>query len=102
MRCERARDLFSDFCEGSLRGGLLVTLEGHLKGCNQCTTEVDELRKVWSILDDAPSVEPPSNFRAVVWQKIDELENSRLKSRRRVFDWRTMLARPAFGLAAPA
>src|SRR5262245_35748202 len=71
MRCEKAQELFSDYCEGALQPALTHALESHLGECDRCRAEVDGLSIVWETLDSAEIVEPPANFRELVWEKID-------------------------------
>lgn len=77
MRCERAQELFSEYCEGAIQAALRVPLESHLAACARCREEVDGLRHVWTVLDSAPRMEAPAGFRASVWQRIDSQETSR-------------------------
>ncbi len=103
MRCERARELFSDYCEGSVQAAILVPLEDHLLGCDQCRSEVDELKVVWRILDDAPLVAPPDTFREMVWGRIDAAAEQAPSPRTiRGWRWRSLWTRPALSWAAAA
>lgn len=101
MRCERAQELFSDYYEGSIQTALAVPLEGHLQVCTSCRDEYDGLKYVWPALDSAPVVDPPADFRATVWLRIDAAEARRAANRKPFlsFDWRTLFPRPAVGWA---
>jgi anti-sigma-K factor RskA len=103
MRCERAQELFSEYCEGALQPALTVPLESHLTSCAECRATVQDLKEVWRILDSPmAAVEPPAGFRAAVWSRIDaEEEKSRRSWRPRfAFQWRLLFTRPALGRAA--
>jgi len=103
MRCERARELFSDYCEGSIQGALRVPLEQHLNTCSACSDEVAGLRMVWGLLDSMPSVEPPADFRETVWRRIGAYEAEHVRRGLLVgWDLRALLRRPALGWAAAA
>ena len=77
MRCERAQELFSDYCEGVIPAALKVPFESHLHACADCSEGVAALRATWSILDSEPRIEAPHGFRAAVWQSIDSAESER-------------------------
>ena len=103
MRCERVEELLSDYLEGAVGDAMLIPLEAHLRECAQCRALADGLRDVWRLLDSAPVVEPPVDFRATVWRKIDAAEQSRQRSRP-AFDfsaaWRRLWTRPALAWGA--
>src|SRR5437016_3673479 len=100
MRCERAQELFSEYCEGTVQRALKVPLESHLGACGQCRDEVSGLRRVWKLLDDAPLMSPPEGFRAAVWQRIDAQQAARNTRPRFSFDWRSFFTRPALAWGA--
>lgn len=106
MRCERAQELFSEYCEGSIQAAMRVPLESHLSGCAGCRDEVEGLRAVWSILDAAPVLEAPAGFRAAVWQRIEGFEADRRNRNRiqKLFpNWKTaFVRRPLAWVAAAA
>lgn len=105
MRCERAQELFSDVHEGAAPRAVLVPFENHLAECTACRAQMDGLREVWNLLDSAPMVEPPADFRAAVWKRIDAAEAAKQKAhplRALALDWRTLFSRPAAAWAAAA
>lgn len=109
MLCERAEELLSDYCEGSIQGALLVPLEDHLEECADCRGKAEGLRDLWRMLDTAPVVEPPADFRAAVWRRIETSEREKRAARSSIaslFDYagalRRLRARPALGWAAAA
>jgi hypothetical protein len=103
MRCERVQELLSDYYEGTIQGAVLVPLESHLHSCSACREEWDGLREVWRVLNAAPVVEPPADFHAAVWRRIEADRRSQVQTARRPafsFDWRSLFTRPALGWAA--
>lgn len=72
MRCERAQELFSDYCEGTIQPAFAVSLESHLSSCPHCRTEVESIRQLWQMLDEVPLVDPPAGFRAHVLNRLEE------------------------------
>lgn len=101
MRCERAQELFSDYHEGSVQTALLVPLENHLSTCPACRAELEGLKDLWGMLDRAPVVEPPAEFRAIVWRKIEADQQKEVVKARpsMAFNWRSLFARPNLGWA---
>ena len=104
MRCERVRELLSDYCEGSMPGALHAALEGHLGACSDCRQQATDLRAVWNILDEAPVVSAPAGFRSSVLQRIEKQEEEAAAApwyrriRFRVPDRRQILVWGAAGL----
>ncbi len=105
MRCDKAQELFSDYCEGTVQNALIVPLESHLSTCADCRSQVEDLGRIWKMLDEAPVVDPPADFRANVWRRIDATQSERAPRvwfPRLSFDWRSLFARPTLGWAAAA
>ena len=100
MHCDRAQELFSDYCDGCIQPAFAVPLESHLAGCSQCRSEVDALRRLWTMLDEAPLVEPPAGFRAHVLNRLQEAHT--VAPAKRAFDWRSLITRRAFAWTAVA
>jgi hypothetical protein len=102
MLCERAQELFSDYYEGAVKPAMLVPLEGHIDECEDCRGKLHGMRDVWIILDTAPHVAPPKDFRATVWSRIDAMEAQKAQTRRPsfAFDWRSLFRPATLGWAA--
>ena len=101
MRCDSARELLSEYTEGSIQAALRIPLETHLGECCDCRAEADGLRDVWRMLDAAPVMDAPADLRAVVWAKIDAQEQAR-SQRRAGFrpSWSALFTRKALGWGA--
>ncbi|HSV74980.1 MAG TPA: zf-HC2 domain-containing protein [Chthonomonadales bacterium] len=104
MRCEQSLDLVSRYCEGSLEGALLVAFQNHLQGCQECRDAASDMRRLYADLSTAPvAVEPPADFRAHVWRKIDEASAPQAGRRRSLLpEWRVLLSRRGLVWAAAA
>jgi hypothetical protein len=104
MRCEKAQELFSDYCDGTIQNAMRVPLENHINECTSCKKEIEELRAVWHILDSAPVIDPPASLRAMVWQKIntEKIEQAASKRENRLFTWKNLLRKPVLAWGAAA
>jgi hypothetical protein len=105
MQCQHARELFSDYVAEAIDSALAISLENHLTSCAACHEEVEGLRRVWAVLEQAPLVEAPAFFHENVMSRIDaaraEAEDAAAR-KRALWDWRALF-RPrtlAFGAAA--
>lgn len=98
MRCERARDQFSAYIEGTASDAIVVTLESHLSACETCRKEVADLKVAWQALGDLKQLDPPADLTATIWKRIDELEAAAARPQRPI--WLALLSRRALSLAA--
>jgi hypothetical protein len=78
MKFDKAQEFFSDYIESTLDRPMTVALETHLSGCEVCSTDVADLRSMWTVLDKVPAVEPPADF---VWKTTTRLQNEVLNRR---------------------
>lgn len=70
MKCEEVSNELMAYVDGRASGGARREIEEHLTGCAACRTRVEEFRKVWSVLDEAPAIEPSFGFDARLRQRI--------------------------------
>jgi predicted anti-sigma-YlaC factor YlaD len=68
-------------------------VEEHLTACPSCRMRAEELRKVWTVLDEVPLVEPSLGFDARLRQRIAA------EPRLRWFRWFVPQPRLAFSMA---
>lgn len=68
-------------------------VEQHLASCASCRTRAEELRGVWNLLDEVPSVEPSLGFDARLRQRIAA------EPQPRWFRWFVPQPRLAFSMA---
>jgi anti-sigma factor RsiW len=97
MNCQkssREREVFLDYCAGSLEAARAAEFERHLAGCNACTAMVAAQREVWNALDRWGHAEAPE-----VSRDFDARLYARIAQEEAVPAWRKWLRR--FMPAAP-
>ncbi|MFO8009512.1 MAG: zf-HC2 domain-containing protein, partial [Dehalococcoidia bacterium] len=67
MKCSRVRDRFTEYIEGTLKGGELRAVEEHLARCEECSRELSHIRELDARLRrEVPayweSLEPSAGF----------------------------------------
>jgi hypothetical protein len=67
MICQRAEALLSAFHDGELDPGQRREVEGHLRGCNQCSALLNEIAWGDRLLIDLPRVQPGPELRARIF-----------------------------------
>lgn len=92
MRCELARESFSDLVEGTIEPGLRETIETHIHSCAACEAEYHGFQETWSLLEKLPEVEVPLYFHSKVMQSIGELHARQTRGLR---GWWTRMFKPA-------
>jgi len=70
MKCDTARNLFSDYLERTIEPPLALTLDLHFSECSECAREYAEFKSVWGALDALPEKEPPLTFRRQVMARV--------------------------------
>jgi anti-sigma factor RsiW len=70
MKCEEVSNELMAYIDGRVKSDVRRGIEEHLAGCAACRTRADEFRKVFSILDEAPAIEPSFGFDARLRQRI--------------------------------
>jgi len=70
MKCEKARELFSDHLEMALERPLAAALERHLAECPACEHDYASFQTTWQMLESLPEVEPPPGFATDVVTKL--------------------------------
>jgi len=62
MKCERVKELLSDYINGDLTQAVRSLVEAHLESCSSCRAELIKLERMRSILRSFQPVEPPYGF----------------------------------------
>ncbi|HWP30502.1 MAG TPA: anti-sigma factor [Fimbriimonadales bacterium] len=87
MNCERAKDFFSEYHEGTLSGGLRTTFERHLNECPACSYELDLFRKVYETASKPIPVEVPGDLLEKITRSLDKAEWQKKQATKPVFTW---------------
>ncbi len=90
MDHQTAQELFSDYLEGELSPQEKEELSAHLKECEPCRAELEDLSKTMRSLSGLMMLPPPEGFVNKVQQKI------RKRSRGRFFTPERLLMRVPF------
>ncbi|MGH9687233.1 MAG: anti-sigma factor family protein [Candidatus Acidiferrales bacterium] len=70
MKCEDVSKELMAYVDGRAKSGERRGIEEHLAGCAVCRTRAEEFRKVWTVLEEAPAIEPSFGFDARLRQRI--------------------------------
>ncbi len=92
MRCEQAKELFSDSVEQQLSTPLSLKLEQHLDQCESCRQSYLTFERLWPELSKMPAVAAPDNLLDRVWRRVDEQSVARRRTWRPELVWRGALA----------
>lgn len=82
MKCERAKELFSEYVEGSIDYALTATVRSHINQCHACRTDLKSFLKTWDAIGTLPEVEPPSSFRHDAVMRAARLQHEQRKPAR--------------------
>lgn len=70
MKCEEVANELIAFVDGRLGANARPGIEEHLAGCATCRTRAGEFRKLSSVLDELPAIEPSFGFDARLRQRM--------------------------------
>lgn len=70
MNCERMETQLIAYLDGRVSDAERAEVEAHLAACAACRTRAEEFRRVWSVLDEAPALEPSLGFDARLRQRV--------------------------------
>jgi len=76
MKCEHAKEFFSEYIERSLDKPTGVALEAHLTACGACQRDLDGLRQTWGALNAVPVMEAPADL---AWRVMCRLQEEKLQ-----------------------
>jgi hypothetical protein len=74
MKCEQVHDLLGAYCTGELDNDRMTAVRQHLASCRTCEREHREMAVVMQALEGFETIEPAADFRARVWERIEEFE----------------------------
>jgi len=90
MKCEDVSKELIGYLSGRADSAERREVEEHLLGCAACQKRAEELRGIWSVMDELPAVEPSFGFDARVRQRVAA------EPQRNWFGWFAPQARLAF------
>ena len=79
MKCERAKELFSEYLEGSIDYALTTTVRAHIDQCNDCRSDLKAFRGAWDMIGALPEIAPPSDFRHDVVMRAARMQHETRK-----------------------
>jgi len=77
MRCETARQHFSDLIDGGADQALQLAIEHHFSECHACEDEFNLFRKAWQMMDELPLFDPPASLHGRVMSAVRQIEAER-------------------------
>ncbi len=92
MNCERISTQLVAYMDGRATESERREVEAHLESCAACRTRVEEFRRLWTVLDEAPVVEPSLGFDPRMRQRIAA------EPRPRLWNWLVPSPRLAFAV----
>ena len=93
MKCEEVEKGIIAYLDRRASSAERRDVEEHFASCAACRMRAEEFRKVWSVLEEMPTVEPSFGFDARVRQRVAA------EPQRGWFDWFVPQARLAFSAA---
>jgi len=70
MKCEDVSNGLIAYMDGRINSAERKKLDEHLVGCADCRTRAEEMRKMWTVLDEMPVIEPSFGFDARARQRV--------------------------------
>ncbi|MEN6313524.1 MAG: zf-HC2 domain-containing protein [Clostridiaceae bacterium] len=77
MNCNLSKDHMMKYFDGELNDMEEVQFRQHLKTCKSCSVEFSCMENIFASLEEQPDIEPPSNFEAMVMEKVAIIEEKR-------------------------
>jgi anti-sigma factor RsiW len=93
MKCEDVSKELIAYLDRRASSAERSQVEEHLNGCAVCRTRAEEFRRLWTVMDQVPVIEPSFGFDARVRARVAE------EPRPRWFGWLVPQPRLAFSLA---
>ncbi|MCX6361847.1 MAG: zf-HC2 domain-containing protein [Armatimonadetes bacterium] len=93
MKCDKALELMSAYCEGDLGPALSVPFQAHLADCASCRSAACDVARLHQGLTALPLAPVSDSLRVEIWRRIEAGEKPIVPARR--FAWRFGPARLA-------
>ena len=74
VECKQIKKLLQLYIDNDLTSYEKQMVEGHLKGCFACRTELNALSSTVKMLKSFPKISPPPDFTEKVMSRISQLK----------------------------
>ena len=71
LECGACRDSLQEYLDGTLEKSISLQLFLHLRDCEECQTEHDELQSMFQLMDSLPEVPLPADFDAKILASVN-------------------------------
>jgi anti-sigma factor RsiW len=78
MKCSKAQELISPYIDEELSEGKKRELEDHIKACEKCRTEVEEMQGVSQLFVNTEKFKAPYGFHAKVMANVNASKTGRI------------------------
>jgi hypothetical protein len=78
MNCAQIKKIISIYIDGELDNQQKEFLNTHLKACPNCQKIYNGYLKTWQSLEKFSSIDAPSNFNALFWERVKQQEKEKL------------------------
>ena len=68
--CETSRTNMQDYLDETLQGPVATRLFLHVRDCDACRRELDEMKAMFGMLDAMPAIEPPADFDEAILSSV--------------------------------
>lgn len=77
MNCNLSKDQMMKYFDGELNDLEEAQFRQHLKSCKSCNEEFNCMENIFASLEKQPDIEPPSDFEAMVMEKVNVIEKNK-------------------------
>lgn len=78
MKCQELRELIPDYLTKQLPADAYPQFEAHLKRCDDCRSQLEQMESAWTKLGELPDAEPGPQLRSSFYAMLEE-EKRRLR-----------------------
>lgn len=79
MKCDQAREWMPEILDQTIDDAREVLVKRHLNECNNCSCEMEEMRRAWRLLGSIERVEPPAWFHESLMAQIAVARENRAR-----------------------
>jgi len=103
MKCGFDKELLTAWLNDQLTGEERASVDTHVAGCEDCRRELENSRRIWELMDDVPSPEPPAGTLVRFNAMLDTYKDSVAADERAPGVWRKLrqlfILQPGFAVA---